>query len=191
MVAVISKLFGLQHIGLAEDIVSETFLQAAETWGTKGTPPNSTAWLYAVAKQKALHHFRRNKIFEQKVIPELVSRHASDHEIAELDFSAQNIKDSQLQMLFAICNPAIGSEAQIGLALRILCGFGIAEIAEAFLSNRSKNCFLALHKGRYQGKMAGHLATLRSAFAGELFPQCGPQQDFCTIQGERPANSFG
>ena len=39
-------------------------------------------------------------------------------------------------MIFAVCNPAIASEAQIGLALRILCGFGIDEIAEAFLSNK-------------------------------------------------------
>ncbi|HEX2983378.1 MAG TPA: sigma factor, partial [Ignavibacteriales bacterium] len=49
MVAVISKLYGLQHIEIAEDIVSETFLGAMETWGLKGIPPNPTAWLYVVA----------------------------------------------------------------------------------------------------------------------------------------------
>lgn len=153
MVAVISKLFGLQHIGIAEDIVSETFLLAAETWGIKGIPPNPAAWLYAVAKQKTLYHFRRNKIFEKKVIPELTSRQENGQEIAELDFSLENIKDSQLQMLFAICNPAIASEAQIGLALRILCGFGIDEIAEAFLSNKetiNKRLFRAKEKLRLE-----------------------------------------
>jgi predicted RNA polymerase sigma factor len=71
MVAVISSLFGLQHIEIAEDIVSETFLQAAETWGIKGIPPNPTAWLYTVAKQKTLYHFRRDKLFEKKMIPAL------------------------------------------------------------------------------------------------------------------------
>jgi RNA polymerase sigma-70 factor (ECF subfamily) len=71
MVAVISKLFGLQHIEIAEDIVSETFLTATETWGMKGIPQNPTAWLYAVAKQKTLYHFRRNKILDKKIIPEL------------------------------------------------------------------------------------------------------------------------
>src|SRR5690349_24568045 len=71
MVAVISSLFGLQHIETAEDIVSETFLTAAETWGMKGMPPNPTAWLYAVAKQKTLYHFRRDKIFQQKIVPAL------------------------------------------------------------------------------------------------------------------------
>ncbi|XZF14523.1 RNA polymerase sigma factor [Chitinophagaceae bacterium MMS25-I14] len=136
MVAVISSQFGLQHIETAEDIVSDTFLQAAETWATKGIPPNPAAWLYAVAKQKTLYHFRRNKILEQKVIPAVKSGMENAHEPEEPDFSQQNIKDSQLQMIFAICTPAIASEAQIGLALRILCGFGIDEIAEAFLSNK-------------------------------------------------------
>ena len=103
MVAVISKLFGLQHIEMAEDIVSETFLLATETWGIKGIPENPTAWLYAVAKQKTLYQFRRNKIYEQKVIPEIVDGLGENYGIAEVDFSLQNIKDSQLQMLFAIC----------------------------------------------------------------------------------------
>ena len=99
MVAVISSLFGLQHIETAEDIVSETFLQATETWGVKGVPKNPAAWLYAVAKQKTLSHFRWSKIFETKVIPELVLRQEKEAEPGELDFSTQNIRDSQLQML--------------------------------------------------------------------------------------------
>ncbi len=136
MVAVISKLYGLSNIQMVEDVVSETFLQAAETWGIEGKPENPTAWLYVVAKRKALYHFRRKKIFDNKISPELTLRRQQDHGIPEPDFSLQNIKDSQLQMLFAICHPAIASEAQIGLALRTLCGFGIDEIAEAFLSNK-------------------------------------------------------
>jgi RNA polymerase sigma-70 factor (ECF subfamily) len=54
-------------------------------------------------------------------------------------------------MLFAICTPAIASEAQIGLALRILCGFGIDEVPEAFLSNKetiNKRLFRAKEKLR-------------------------------------------
>lgn len=151
MVAVISKRFGLQHIEIAEDIVSETFLLATETWEIKGVPANPPAWLYAVAKQKTLSHFRRNKIFEDKVLPEINSKQEQQYSLGDLNFSQQNIKDSQLQMLFAICTPAIASEAQIGLALRILCGFGIDEIAEAFLSNKetiNKRLFRAKEKLR-------------------------------------------
>ena len=150
MVAVISRMYGLQYIETAEDIVSETFLLATETWKEKGVPPNPTAWLYVVAKQKTLQYFRRNKIFEEKVIPQLTSTPEKEEE-ADLDFSQQHIKDSQLQMMFAVCNPAIAGEAQIGLALRILCGFGIEEIAEAFLSNKetiNKRLFRAKEKLR-------------------------------------------
>ncbi|OQP47922.1 RNA polymerase subunit sigma [Niastella yeongjuensis] len=151
MVAVISKQFGLEHIEMAEDIVSETFLAASESWGIKGLPPNPAAWLYAVAKQKTLYHFRRHKIYEQKVIPEIKAQQPLNEEPDAINFSQQNIKDSQLQMLFAICNPAIASEAQIGLALRILCGFGIDEISEAFLTNKetiNKRLFRAKEKLR-------------------------------------------
>jgi predicted RNA polymerase sigma factor len=67
--------------------------------------------------------------------------------------SVKNITDSQLQMIFAICNPIISTEAQIGLALRILCGFGIDEIAEAFLTNKetiNKRLFRAKEKLRIE-----------------------------------------
>ena len=152
IVAVISKRFGLQHIELAEDVVSETFLLAAETWGVRGLPPNPTAWLYAVARQKTLYHLRRNRLLTTKIIPELTAQLSeADEEQIDLDFSPQTIRDSQLQMLFAICTPFIADEARIGLALRILCGLGIDEIAEAFLTNKetiNKRLFRAKEKLR-------------------------------------------
>ncbi|WP_426789584.1 RNA polymerase sigma factor [Sphingobacterium sp. WOUb80] len=153
IVAVISKSFGLQYIEIAEDIVSETFLVATESWQTKGVPANPTAWLYTVAKQKTLAHFRRNKIFTDKIIPVIRQKEPEGETFDEFSFSQENIKDSQLKMLFAICTPAIASEAQIGLALRILCGFGIEEIAEAFLSNKetiNKRLFRAKEKLRLE-----------------------------------------
>jgi len=154
MVAVISKLYGLQHIEIAEDIVSETFLHAAESWGMKGLPANPVAWLYTVAKQKMLYHFRRSKIFEVNVAPELKHNATIITENDQPDFSEENIRDSQLQMLFAVCDPAVASEAQIGLALRVLCGFGIEEIAEAFLTNKetiNKRLYRAKEKLRTEG----------------------------------------
>lgn len=149
MVAVISKRFGLQHIEIAEDVVSETFLLATETWHIKGIPANPTAWLYAVAQQKTLYYFRRDKIYNEKIVPELKSTQQNLNETSELSFTKENIQDSQLQMMFAVCNPVIASESQIGLALRILCGFGIDEIAEAFLTNKetiNKRLFRAKEK---------------------------------------------
>jgi RNA polymerase sigma-70 factor (ECF subfamily) len=151
MVAVISKLYGLQYIETAEDIVSETFLTATENWTKKGVPPNPTAWLYTVAKQKTLYHFRRKKIFDEKIVPQIKVSADTIVETKEMDFSTKNIKDSQLEMMFAICDPVIASEAQIALALRVLCGFGIEEIAEAFFSNKetiNKRLFRAKEKLR-------------------------------------------
>jgi len=133
--AVLGKLFGLEHIEIAEDIASDTFLLASETWGLKGLPENPVAWLYTVAKNKAKDYLRRNKLFTEKITAEIQYTKTELHEI-EIDLSDTNIIDSQLQMMFAICHSAIPAEAQIGLSLRILCGFGIEEIANAFLSNK-------------------------------------------------------
>lgn len=135
LIAVLCKVFGVDHISIAEDITNDTFLFAAETWGLKGIPPNPTAWLYTVAKNRTKDYLKRNKIFSEKVAAELKKAPTETGEW-EIDLSAQNINDSQLQMMFVVCNPVIPKEAQVGLALRILCGFGIDEIAEAFLSNK-------------------------------------------------------
>lgn len=148
----LSKLFGIEHIEIAEDIASDTFLSAMETWTYKGLPPNPTAWLYAVAKNKARNHLHRQQIFSEKIADQLKQSPVDTEEI-EINLSDKNITDSQLQMLFAICHPAIPTEAQIGLSLRILCGFGIEEIATAFLTNKetiNKRLFRAKEKLRLE-----------------------------------------
>lgn len=149
--AVLSKLFGIAKMEIAEDIASETFLLAMETWPFKGIPENPAAWLYKAAKNKAKNHLNRDHIFSSKIAGQLSDDLAFGTQEIEIDWSSQNITDSQLQMLFAICHPCIATEAQIGLALRILCGFGIDEIANAFLTNKetiNKRLFRAKEKLR-------------------------------------------
>lgn len=135
IIAVLCRSFGVDYMETAEDIAGDTFLSASETWGLKGLPANPTAWLYTVAKNKAKDHFKHTAVFREKVSPELkyTGKEADEHVI---DLSEKNITDSQLQMMFAICHPSIPPEAQTGLSLRILCGFGIEEIADAFLTNK-------------------------------------------------------
>src|SRR4029078_8844138 len=131
---------------------SDTFLAAVETWTYKGIPANPTAWLYTVAKNKAKNHVRRNSLFETKIVTQLKHTPVEADEI-EIDLSDKNITDSQLQMLFAICHPSISTEAQIALSLRILCGFGIEEIANAFLTSKetiNKRLFRAKEKLRVE-----------------------------------------
>lgn len=135
LVAVLCYLFGIEHVEIAEDIASDTFLAAAETWAIKGVPENPAAWLYTVAKNRTKNHLKRNSVFEQKVASEI--RYSSDKEAEiEIDMSPKNITDSQLAMIFAVCNPLIPADAQVALALNLLCGFGVQEIADAFLLNK-------------------------------------------------------
>ena len=135
IISVLCKHFGFPQIEIAEDIASDTFLTASQSWGLNGIPVNPTAWLYSVAKNKAKNHLQRSSLYQNKIEPGLQHQISNIYQ-DEIDLSPQNIIDSQLQMMFAICHPSISTEARTGLALRILCGFGIQEIADAFLSNK-------------------------------------------------------
>lgn len=150
IVSVLCRHFGFEQMETAEDLASDTFLTATQTWGLNGIPQNPVAWLYNVAKNKARNHLQRHQLFDKKIAPDLKSGGEGFPE-QDIDLSPQHINDSQLQMMFAICHPAIPVEAQIGLSLRILCGFGIEEIADAFLTNKetiNKRLFRAREKLR-------------------------------------------
>ena len=136
IVSVLCNLFGIHHIEIAEDIVSDTFLAASETWAIKGIPENPTAWLYTVAKNKTKNYFKRNNVFETKIVTEIKHNTPLNTPETDIDLSDQNIADSQLAMIFTVCDPCNSDEAQIALALNLLCGFGINEISDAFLSNK-------------------------------------------------------
>ncbi|WP_433813638.1 RNA polymerase sigma factor [Flavobacterium johnsoniae] len=136
IVSVLCSLFGIQHIEIAEDIVSDTFLTASETWAIKGIPENPSAWLYTVAKNKTKNYLKRNNLFETKIVTEIKHNTPLNNPEIDIDLSDQNIADSQLAMIFTVCNPCNSEEAQIALALNLLCGFGVGEISDAFLSNK-------------------------------------------------------
>src|ERR1044071_3319195 len=92
IVSVLCRYFGFDQIEIAEDIVSDTFLTASETWGLNGVPPNPTAWLYHVAKNKAKNYLHRGSILENKIIPTLQNT-TSEFQEEEIDLSPQNIND--------------------------------------------------------------------------------------------------
>jgi len=130
--AVLCRYFGLRHIETAEDIASETFLKASENWAVNGVPISPTAWLYTVAKNKAKDYFKHLAVFETQVKKELPTE--TEQESHTFEFDIKIIADSQLAMIFAVCNPTNSTETQICLALQILCGFSVEEIANAFLT---------------------------------------------------------
>ncbi len=132
MTSVLCRRFGIAQLDLAEDIVSEVFLSALESWSYNGLPPNPTAWLYAVAKNKALNRVRRDRIFHDRVQP-FVEELKNEETSFDVDFSPIHAENSQLRMLFVICDPALPLLSQQSLALRVLCGFGLDEISTALL----------------------------------------------------------
>ena len=162
IISVLVRHFGFEQLTIAEDIASDTFLIAAETWGLKGLPENPVAWLYTVAKNKSRDQLKRNAIFEKKLRPSLKSESYSVPD-TDIDLSEKNIKDSQLQMMFALCDPILPLESQVALTLRILCGFGIDEIADAFLTNKE-----TINKRLFRGK-----EKLRSAEIKIIMPETG------------------
>lgn len=144
MTAVLCRHFGLKHIEIAEDIASDTFLKASEHWSINGIPNNPTAWLYTVANNKTKDYFKKLLVYDTKIKNELTINIQNEY---DFEFDNQLITDSQLAMIFAICNPANPSQAQICLALQILCGFSVEQIANAFLV-KSETIKKRLHRAR-------------------------------------------
>jgi RNA polymerase sigma-70 factor (ECF subfamily) len=153
MAAVLTRIFGFHSIDEAEDIVQDTLLQAMSVWRYKGVPQNPSAWLYTVARRKAIDTLRKKKIHDhhhQQLGVSLRSEWTLSSTVHQL-FSDDEIEDSQLRMIFACCHPSIPYESQIALTLKTLCGLSVSEIAAAFLTNDetiSKRIYRAKEKIR-------------------------------------------
>lgn len=135
MVATLTKIFGIEHLTLAEDVVQEALVRALQTWPFYGLPKNPSAWIMQVSRNLALDVVRRQKTFRNKEadIVSLIEDRSSNPD--EPIFTDEEINDGRLRMIFACCHPVIAPEAQVALALKTLCGFSVQEIAKAFLTN--------------------------------------------------------
>jgi RNA polymerase sigma factor (sigma-70 family) len=159
MCAVLVKLFGLNQVQIAEDIVQETLISAFDAWKLSGIPDNPRAWLYRVAKNKTIDFLRRERNFKDVIAPniafELVQHQAKNTWLDDF-FLENEIEDAQLRMMFACCHPEIPIEQQLALMLRTLCGLSAKEIAAAFLQSEDtigKRIFRAKDKIR-QAKLS-------------------------------------
>jgi RNA polymerase sigma factor (sigma-70 family) len=129
----------VRDVGLAEELAQDALLAALETWPGAGVPDNPGAWLMAAAKNRALDHFRRDKLLERKheeLAGEMELEQeiaASDHEAAVIDRMDDDIGDDLLRLVFVACHPVLSTEARVALTLRLLGGLTTDEIARAFL----------------------------------------------------------
>jgi RNA polymerase sigma-70 factor (ECF subfamily) len=139
IIAALTRLFGLDNLELAEDVVQEALCRALEVWHLRGIPENPAAWLMATAKHRAVDVIRRERT-ARTFAPE-VARHievtSSLAPIVEDSFHPTVIRDEQLRMMFSCCDPRLPEEGQVALVLHILCGFSVGEIAEAFLATEA------------------------------------------------------
>lgn len=156
MAAVLARLVGFRHLDIAEDIVQDTLLQALNVWKVKGIPENPPAWLYTVAKRKAIDVIRQRNThahIEQELAQAFKSEWTLSPAVNQLFFEHE-IEDSQLRMMFACCHPGIPYESQIALVLKTLCGLSISEIAHSFLATDetiTKRLYRAREKIREEG----------------------------------------
>ena len=114
---------------LAEEAFQVACAQALEAWPRRGLPRRPGAWLTTVARRRAVDLMWRRRP-DVPLEPGLLEALAADE--SESDF-APEVEDDRLRLLFTVCHPALAPAAQIGLALRTLCGLTTAEIARAYL----------------------------------------------------------
>ncbi len=162
MVSALSRLFGMEGLAEAEDIVQETLLKAAEVWPYQGLPDNPAAWLHRVARNKALDRLRSQKRHlgaEDRVGDSLYGDHQLGASVDEV-FLEDELRDSQLRMMFALCHPSLPIYTQVPLILQVLGGFSNAEIARAFYESEE-----TVRKRTYRAKQ-----TLREAHSELVVP---------------------
>ncbi len=131
------RLLGTQNLALAEDVAQEAMLRALRNWSMGGIPANPSAWITRVAMnlaKDALRHQRMATTKEPAIIAYLdqtlafsTTGEGSEHEI----------RDDALRLMFVCAHPAIATDAQVVLTLKVLCGFNTGEIARAFLTSEA------------------------------------------------------
>jgi RNA polymerase sigma-70 factor (ECF subfamily) len=137
MVAVLSRLFGLHNLQLAEDVVQDAFIKAQQSWKFNNLPDDPSAWLMQVAKNRAIDIIRRQNnfnLYSKELAAELNEQ--STYMLHQF-FHELEIADSQLRMMFACCHPSLKQEDQVALTLKTVSGFSMQEIARSLLTNEA------------------------------------------------------
>ncbi|MGZ4143203.1 MAG: RNA polymerase sigma factor, partial [Actinomycetota bacterium] len=122
----------VRDVGLAEEFAQDALVAALEQWPESGVPDNPGAWLMAIAKRRAIDHFRRGSMAERK--HEQLGREIESRPDLDLDAAIdENVGDDLLGLMFIACHPILSRDARVALTLRLLGGLTTDEIARAFL----------------------------------------------------------
>jgi RNA polymerase sigma-70 factor (ECF subfamily) len=196
-VALLARVLG--DIGLAEDAVQDAYLAALRRWPSDGVPANPRAWIVAVARNRAIDRLRRDRVLERHT--EELTRRAED-EMNQYDERADDdtIPDERLRLIFTCCHPALATEAQVALTLRLVAGLTVPEIARALLATEptiAQRLVRAKHKVRAAGipvqvppddqltdRLASTLAVVYLIFNEGYVATSGPQLRRDDLAGE-------
>jgi RNA polymerase sigma-70 factor, ECF subfamily len=129
MVAVLARRLGADRLDLAEEAVQEALLRALTTWPFRGVPDNARGWLFQVARNCALDLLRRDGVLKAK----LASLGGAWLDETDLG-AAGGVDDDELAMILMCCHPTLPRAARVTLTLKTVGGFGVDEIAAAFLA---------------------------------------------------------
>jgi len=167
MVAALTRVFGLHNLELAEDVVQDAFCRALEVWKLRGIPENPSAWLMRTARNRALDVLRRERT-ARTFAPEygrlLQTEWTLANAVQEV-FDSTGVRDDQLRMMFSCCHRRLPEAAQVMLVLSLVGGFGVREIAAAFVSS---NAAVEKRLGRAKRTLAESGALFDIADAGDF-----------------------
>jgi len=128
-VAALIRVFG--DIDLAEDAVQEAFAVALGKWPGDGLPPNPGGWITTTARNRAIDRLRRESRGRELLTEVAVLSPGNDDPGTSQE--AGPVQDDRLRLIFTCCHPALSTEAQVGLTLRLLGGLSTKEVARSFL----------------------------------------------------------
>ncbi|WP_122261380.1 RNA polymerase sigma factor [Ornithinimicrobium cerasi] len=157
VVAGLARRFG--DLDVAEEAAAEAFAAAVERWPRDGIPPNPGGWLVTTATRRAIDRLRRE------------SRRDAKHEAALMlhdDTPAEPkgpVEDDRLRLVFTCCHPALAMEARVALTLRMLGGLSVADIARAFLVQKTT---MAQRITRAKGKIRAASIPYRVPSAADV-----------------------
>jgi RNA polymerase sigma-70 factor (ECF subfamily) len=135
LVATLTRLLGSRHMALAEDAVQDALVSALQTWPFRGVPGQPAAWLYRVARNRALDRLRHADVADARSA--LVADDAPPIEPDDgirLVNEAAPIADDELGLISLTCHPDLPPESRVALTLKVVGGFSVREIARAFLA---------------------------------------------------------